>query len=227
AAREKHMDVKAQVAAGDAPALQLTSGLRPLISGCAASRATANPSSLPRAGDGWRGPWQFRRALRPCVPLMPERRRGPLRPRRRRNYLALSDWRTQPAHLGRDFVSRAPAPATSGVANLQARRAPISLPVLRWRRPQQLRWKMEDWRWEMALGTTANWTRWKSPLHLLGVNGCRLRHSESRYRSARFLASPATARALVWCPLPNTRCATGLAEPDAISDSLPPPLQKQ
>jgi len=56
-----------------------------------ASRAKAAPSSLPRAGDGWRVPWRSRRALRPCVPWLPEPRRAPPRPRRKLRYLALSN----------------------------------------------------------------------------------------------------------------------------------------
>src|SRR5205085_8215999 len=107
--------------------------LCPLIS----SRAKAAPSSLPPAGDDWTGPWQFRRALRPCVPWMPEPRRAPPRPRQKRRYLVLSNWRRQPGHLARDFVSRAPEQVTSGVASSPAHRAPAFPPVLLWRRPPQ------------------------------------------------------------------------------------------
>src|SRR5437870_8039258 len=180
------------------------------------TRAAAAPSWLPRAGDGWRRPWQFRRALRPCVPWMPEPRRAPPRPRRKQRYLVLSNWRRRPGHLGRDSVSRAPGRATSCVANSQAHRAPAFPPVLQWRRLLQLRLKMKAWSWEMGRRRGGDWgqefgTTRRSSLQSLEANGCRLRRFESRCRSAKFLASPAKARAPVWCLLPNTRCATGLA----------------
>src|SRR5207248_11706705 len=104
---------------------------------------------------------------------------------------------------GRDSVSGAPAQATSGVANLRAHRAPSFRPVLQWRRLPQLHPKMQDWSWEMRMRTGGDWrqefgTTQRSSLHLLEANGCRLHRFESRYRSAKFLASPATACAPAW-----------------------------